>query len=105
MHVQDGLGERLEMGTPLEFDILEGSADSGSTIDIEDLDFWAGPDDNENPNNNPGDGPSTKLPGGDKDGCRCTSSASGRPGHLPGDTLTLAAINTLGWRRRRRRNA
>lgn len=102
LHVQDGRGERAELGAPVEFEVLEGSGDSGSTIDTEDLEFWPGPDDLEDPDDDPGERPPTGRPGGDDEGCGCASPGGGRPGHLPGGLLALGALAAVRWRRRRK---
>ncbi|TDP76408.1 MYXO-CTERM domain-containing protein [Bradymonas sediminis] len=99
IYAQNGQGERVELGSAIEFDILEPSGNSGSTIDVEDLDFWKGSENGENPD----DETPTDFPSDDDDlGCGCASASGASPERLPAAALMLLGFGGLGWVRRRR---
>lgn len=100
MHAQNGLGERVELGTAVGFDIREPAGDSGSTVDIEDLDFWPGSPDGDDPDTDP---PPADFPTlDDAAGCGCASSqGAAKPNSLPAGAFAFLMVGALGWMRRR----
>lgn len=98
LHAQNSLGDRVELGAPVGFDILEPGADSGSTIDIEDLEFWGAAD----AGNSPQDTSGPEVPQPDvNEGCGCASTPAGTsPTRLPGGAIALFVLGAMSWMRR-----